>query len=125
MKLSHVLAIWLSIVLLLPFGSCAKKKEDTTQKQSDTNSESSSQSSTGANQSVETEVASTQTSTTDIPNETENAGDRLQKQQDEVRQAFISLQKVCKMNDIEGYLDLWDFETKMADGRDISLDERR
>jgi len=50
----------------------------------------------------------------------------LQKQVDEVRKTFTSLQGVCKANDIEGYLDSWDYETKMAiDGRDLSLDERR
>jgi hypothetical protein len=49
----------------------------------------------------------------------------LKKQVEEVRKTFMSLQKVCRANDIEGYLDSWDYETKMADGRDLSLDERR
>ena len=52
-------------------------------------------------------------------------GGGLLKQVEEVRKTFISLQEVCKANDIEGYLDFWDDETKLLDGRDLSLEERR
>ena len=45
---------------------------------------------------------------------------------DEVRRTFLSLQEVCKANDVDGYLGFWDDETKKAiDGRDLDLDERR
>jgi hypothetical protein len=49
----------------------------------------------------------------------------LKRQIEEVRKTFLSLQEICRANDIEGYLDSWDYETKMLDGRDLSLDERR
>ena len=50
----------------------------------------------------------------------------LQKMADEVRATFATLQQACKANDIEAYLGFWDEEThKAADGRDLSLDERR
>ena len=52
----------------------------------------------------------------------------LQRQIDEVRKAFTSLQEVCKANDIDGYLDSWDYETKMEvekGVRDLDLNERR
>ncbi|MHC4477291.1 MAG: hypothetical protein ACYTEL_16715 [Planctomycetota bacterium] len=49
-----------------------------------------------------------------------------QKQVDEVRAAFLSLQRLCKANDVEGYLDFWDYETRKAvDGRDLDIDQRR
>jgi len=52
--------------------------------------------------------------------------ERLQKQAEEVRSTFVSLQKVCEANDIEGYLDFWDYETKKEiDGRELSVEERR
>jgi hypothetical protein len=52
--------------------------------------------------------------------------ERLQKQVEEVRSTFMSLQKVCEANDIEGYLDFWDYETKKEiDGRELSVEERR
>ncbi len=62
----------------------------------------------------------------EITKDAEKGGaERLQKQIEEVRSTFLSLQKVCEANDIEGYLDFWDYETKMADGRDLSVEERR
>ena len=68
----------------------------------------------------------------DIPlqadEELPNTEDKLQKQIDEVRQTFISMQEVCKANDIDRYLDFWDYETKMAvekNVREQSLEERR
>jgi hypothetical protein len=50
----------------------------------------------------------------------------LQKQIDEVRAAFVSLQQVCKAGDIDGYVAFWDDETKKEiDGRDMDVAQRR
>lgn len=117
MKISKIIIYVLAVsVLFTSLWGCAKK-EDMSQEEADTNSESNSQS------SIPT--------TEDIPAKAEKevrkgGAEGLQKQVDEVRKTFMSLQEVCKANDIEGYLDSWDYETKMAiDGRDLSLDERR
>ncbi len=49
-----------------------------------------------------------------------------QKQMDDVRAAFLSLQQVCKAKDVDGYVNFWDDETKVGvDGRNLTLDERR
>ena len=91
MKIVKIVNSILAISVLLALLSGCAKKQDRSQEQSDTNSESSSQSSTVVDQSNESEVATPKISTTDIPREIENADDRLQKQRDEVRQAFVSL----------------------------------
>jgi len=51
---------------------------------------------------------------------------QLDKQIEEVRAAFLSLQQVCKANDIDGYVAFWDDETKREiDGRALTVAERR
>ncbi|MHC4656284.1 MAG: hypothetical protein ACYS91_14895 [Planctomycetota bacterium] len=72
-------------------------------------------------------VESRSPSTTSVTPAVKPATDaeRLKRQIVEVRRTFLSLQEVCRANDIEGYLDFWDDETKMLDGRDLSLEERR
>jgi len=51
---------------------------------------------------------------------------RLQRQAEEVRTTFLSLQQACKANDIDGYLDFWDDESKKAiDPRSRNLDQIR
>lgn len=117
MKISKIIIYVLAVsVLFTSLCGCAKK-EDRSKEETDTNSESNSQS------SIPT--------TEDIPAKAEKqvgkgGAEGLQKQVDEVRKTFMSLQEVCKANDIDGYLDFWDYETKMAvDGRDLDLDERR
>lgn len=126
MKNDRIVCSVLAIALVLALFSGCAKKEDGPQEQSDTNSESSSRSSTVAHQGNEHEAATPKTSTADAPGETGNAEDRLQKQQDEVRQAFVSLQQACKAKDIDTCIAFWDDETKMAiEPRDLDVNERR
>ena len=117
MKISKIIIYVLAVsVLFSPMWGCAKK-EDRSEEETDSSLESNSHSSIP--------------STADIPAKAEKqvrkgGAEELQKQVDEVRKTFISLQEVCRANDIEGYLDAWDYETKMAvDGRDLSLGQRR
>lgn len=57
---------------------------------------------------------------------TETDDERLLRQENEVRKVFAALQQACKANDIEAYLDFWDYQTQQAiDGRDLDLDQRR
>jgi len=50
----------------------------------------------------------------------------LDKQIEEVRAAFLSLQQVCKANDIDGYVAFWDDKTKeQTDGRDLTVAQRQ
>ena len=50
----------------------------------------------------------------------------LEKQIDEVRAAFLSLQQICGAKNIDGYVNFWDDETKVGvDGRSLTLDQRR
>ena len=50
----------------------------------------------------------------------------LQKQTDEVRAAFLSLQQICQAGDIDGYVAFWDDEAKIKiDGRDMDVAQRR
>ena len=87
-------------VLFTSLSGCAKK-EDRSKEEADANAESNSQS---------------------LADDEEG----LQRQVDEVRRAFLSLQQVCEANDVDGYLAFWDDETKIAvDGRDLDVDERR
>lgn len=95
-------------VLFSSMWGCAKK-EDRSEEEAEPNTESNSPSSTDVSPAIKP-----------VPD-----AEGLQRQVDEVRKTFMSLQEVCRANDIEGYLDSWDYETKMADGRDLSLDERR
>jgi len=111
--MKYLIYIMLVSVLFSSQWGCAKKedKEET-------------------DSSVESKSPSSQPSTEDITAKAEKevgkgGAEVLQKQVGQVRRTFISLQEVCRANDIEGYLDSWDYETKMADGRDLSLDERR
>ncbi len=123
----HVLAV---SVFSASLGGCAKK-EDRSKGEFDANAASNSQSSTAARQVVQPGEMTSQTSTPELPAEPEKDVARdveggLQKQIDEVRRAFVSLQEVCKANDVDGYLAFWDDETKKAiDGRDLNLEERR
>ena len=110
----------LSLLAALACG-CAKQDEE-----SDTNPETSSQSSAVDRQADESEVVTEERSAPSVPEDAETADDKLRKQREEVRQAFISLQEACKANDIDKYVASWDDETKMAtDGRDLTLDQRR
>lgn len=48
------------------------------------------------------------------------------KQIEEVRAAFLSLQQICKANDIDGYVAFWDDKTKeQTDGRDLTVAQRQ
>ena len=109
MKVRKIIIYVVAVSVL--FGSmcgCAKK-EDRPGEETEPNTESKSPSSTDVSPIVKP-----------VPD-----AEVLQRQVDEVRKTFMSLQEVCRANDIEGYLDSWDYETKMSDGRDLSLDERR
>ncbi len=125
----HVLAV---SVLLTSLWGCAKK-EDRSKEESDTSSESNSQSSTDDGQIIRLREITSQAPTPDIPAKAEREVGKddeegLQKQVDEVRKTFISLQEACKTNDIDGYLDFWDDETKMEVERlvrDLDIDKRR
>jgi hypothetical protein len=45
---------------------------------------------------------------------------------EQVRAAFLSLQQVCKANDVDGYVAFWDDETKRdIDGRDLTVAQRQ
>lgn len=109
MKVSKIIVYMLAVSVL--FGSMCGcgGKEDRPEEETEPNTESKSPSSTDVSPAIKP-----------VPDP-----EGLQKQVDEVRKTFISLQEVCKANDIEGYLDFWDDETKMLDGRDLSLEERR
>ena len=123
----YVLAV--SLLFTSPWG-CAKKEEGP-KEESDTNAASNSPSSMAGREIVQPGGTTPQAPTLELPAEPEKevAGgdeDELQKQMDEVRRTFLSLQEVCKANDVDGYLGFWDDETKKAiDGRDLDLDERR
>lgn len=123
----YVLAVSLLSVSLC---GCARK-EDRPREESDANAASDSQSSTADRQKVQPGETTPQAATAELsgePGEEVTAGDEeeLQKQIDEVRRAFLSLQEVCKANDVDGYLAFWDDETKKAiDSRDLDLEERR
>ena len=112
MKISKIIIYVLAVsVLFSSMWGCAKK-EDRSEEETDSSLESKSPSSTDVSPIIKP-VGGAQ---------------GLQKQVDEVRRAFISLQEVCKANDTDGYLDSWDYETKMAiekQVRDLDLDERR
>ena len=131
MKISKIIIYVLAVsVLFISLWSCAKK-EDRSKEESDTNSQSNNQSSIDDSQIIKSGETASQAYTPDIPVKAEKEVRKdheevLQKQVDEVRKTFISLQKVCKANDIDGYLDFWDDETKkVVDGRDLDLHERR
>jgi len=127
MKINKIIIYVLAVsVLFTSLWGCAKK-EDRSKEESDTNAASNSQLSTDDSQIIK----SGQISTPDIPAKVEkeamkNNDEKLQKQVDEVRRTFVSLQEVCRANDVDGYLDFWDDETKKeVDGRDLDLNERR
>ena len=90
-------------------------KEERVEEESEAGQESASPPSTDVNEIIEPG---------EITKETEK-GDAERLQIEEVRSTFVSLKKVCEANDIEGYLDFWDYETKKVDGRDLSVEERR
>jgi hypothetical protein len=109
MKISKII-IYVFAVAVLCCSMCGcGGKEDRPEEPTDSNTESNRQSSTGIRPVIKFV----------------GVAEGLQKQVEQVRNTFMSLQKVCRANDIEGYLDFWDYETKMLDGRDLSLDERR
>lgn len=123
----YVLAV---SVMSASLWGCAKK-EDRPREESDASAASDRQSSTADPQVVQPGETAPQAPTAELSAEPEKEvvggdEDELQKQIDEVRRTFLSLQEVCKANDVDGYLDFWDDETKKAtDGRDLSLEERR
>lgn len=131
MKISRVIIYVLAVsVLFSSMWGCAKK-EDRSEEETDSNLESKSPSSTDDSQIIKPGETTSQPTTAEIEAKAEKEAGKggaegLEKQVEEVRRTFISLQKVCKANDIEGYLDFWDYEIKMSiDGRDWSRDERR
>jgi hypothetical protein len=109
---------------------CARK-EDKPKEESEAKAESNGQSLTDDGQVIKSEKAMSEAHTEETPakDEKEMGQDdegKLQKQVEEVRKTFLSLQEVCKANDIDGYVDFWDDETKkMVDGRDLGIEERR
>ena len=123
MKISKIIIYVVAVsILFTSLGGCTKK-EDAASEESDTISESNGQSLTDDSQISESGKT---TSQVDIPDDEA----RLEEQVDEVREVFMSLQEVCKADDIEGYLDFWDDETKMAVDNHVretslGLDERR
>ncbi|MHC4167443.1 MAG: hypothetical protein ACYSWQ_10835 [Planctomycetota bacterium] len=126
MKTTRIIILVLSAsILSTSLWSCAKKE------QPDTDSEPNSQSSTDDSQIVKPVETTSQASTPDIPAKADkevgkDSDEELQRQIGEVRKAFISLQDICKANDIDGYTAFWDDETKMVvDGRDLDVAERR
>jgi FtsZ-interacting cell division protein ZipA len=135
MKISKIIIYVLAVsVLLVSLWGCAKK-EDKPKEESDAKSESNSQSSTDDGQVIKLRETTSEASTKEIAAKAgkeagQNGDERLQKQVEEVRKTFISLQEACKANDIDGYLDFWDYETSMLvekkfRGIDIDLDEKR
>ena len=133
MKIGKIIIYVLAgAVLFAGLWGCARK-EDEPKEESEAKSESYGQSPTDESQIVKSEEATSEVSTEEIPAKVEkeagtNGEEQLQKQVEEVRKTFLSLQEVCKANDIEGYLDFWDDETKMAVEktiRDLDIDQRR
>ena len=75
---------------------------------------------------VTSEAAKQEIATKDEKEMGQDGEETLEEQVEEVRKTFLALQEVCKANDIEGYLEFWDDETKMeVDGRDLDIDQRR
>ena len=131
MKVSRIIIYVLAVsVLFTSLLGCAKK-EDKPKEESEAIAESNGQSSADDGQVIKSEEVTSEASTQEIPAKDEkvmgqDSDEQLQKQVEEVRKTFLSLQEVCKANDIEGYLDFWDDETKKAvDGRDLVVDKRR
>ncbi len=130
MRMHKVILYILAVsVLSASLSGCAKKK-DRSGEESEASAASDSQSSTADRQVVQPGETASQASTPELPAGPEEVAggdeEELRKQIDEVRRAFFSLQEVCRANDVDGYLDFWDDETKKAvDGRDLDLDERR
>ncbi len=131
MRISTIIIYVLAVLLLSASLSGCARKEDRSGEESDAGAASDSPSSTADRQVVQPGETTPQTPTPELPGgpgEEVAAGDEeeLQRQIDEVHRAFLSLQEVCKANDVDGYLAFWDDETKKAiDGRDLDLDERR
>lgn len=45
---------------------------------------------------------------------------------EQIQAAFLSLQQVCKTNDVDGNVAFWDYETKKEiDGRDLTVARRQ
>ena len=131
MKVSKIIIYFLAVsVLSTSLLGCARK-EDRPKEESEAKAESNSESPMDDGQFIKPEEATSEATTQEIPVKDEkvmgkHGDEQLQKQVEEVRRAFVSLQEVCEANDVDGYLDLWDDETKMAvDGRDLDVDARR
>jgi len=115
------IGVLVASVLLAPLVGCAKKPE-TSSDQPSSKSEPNSPPSAAA-----TSLASSPNSPAKVEKKVEVDDNTVwQKKADEVRATFVSLQQACKANDIEACLGFYDEEThKAADGRDLSVDERR
>jgi len=133
MRIGKIIMYFLAVsVLSASLWGCARK-EDRSREESGTNAASDGQPSTADRQVVQPAETMPQAPTPKLSAEPEEKvaaaavdEEELQKQIDEVRRTFLSLQEVCRANDVDGYLDSWDDETKKAiDGRDLSLEERR
>ncbi len=131
MEVSKIIIYVLAVsVLFASLWGCARK-EDRSEEGSEAKSESYDQSSTDDSQVVKSEEVTSEVTKQEIPAKDEkemgqDSDGKLQKQVEEVRKTFISLQEVCRANDVDGYLDFWDDETKIAvDGRDMDIEERR
>lgn len=133
MKRGRIIIIVLAgAVLFAGLLGCARK-EDEPKEETEAITESNGQSLTDGGQAIKSEEVTSEATKQEIPvkDEKEMGQDdeeTLQKQVEEVRKTFLSLQEVCKANDVDGYLDFWDDETKMEvekSVRDLGLDERR
>jgi hypothetical protein len=116
MKIRNIIIYVLAVsVLFISLWGCAKQK-DRSEEETDSNSASS-----------QSSISTIEDIATKDEKEVEKGGaEGLQKQVEEVRETFMSLQEVCKAKDIEGYIEFCDDETKMEiDGRDMSLEQRR
>jgi FtsZ-interacting cell division protein ZipA len=133
MKVSKIIIYVLAgAVLFAGLWGCARK-EDRPKEESEAIAESNGKSLTDDGQAIKSEEVTSEATKQEIAAKDEkemgqDGEETLEKQVEEVRKTFLSLQEVCKANDIEGYLDFWDNETKMEvekSVRDLGLDERR
>lgn len=123
MRTTGVIAC-VGIALAIPFllWGCGKPDDQTTE-ETGTDSVQSEPLAPDSEQQTGTAPASGAASAT-----AQTGGDtgKLDKQVEEVRAAFLSLQQICEANDIDGYVAFWDDETKKeTDGRDLTVAQRQ
>ncbi|NLZ05418.1 MAG: hypothetical protein GXY19_09625 [Phycisphaerae bacterium] len=123
MRTTGVIAC-VGIALAMPFllWGCGKPDDQTTE-ETGTDSVQSKPLAENSEQQTATSPVSDAASTT-----AQTGGDigQLDKQIKEVRAAFLSLQQICKANNIDGYAAFWDDKTKeQIDGRDLTVAQRQ